>query len=64
MSLQTGLYIIALGVQLLTTGFTVAMFCVIKFNDLKHLSEDVHQLVTIQHGLMQRVSKLEGKLEK
>ena len=63
MSLQTYLYVIALGVQLLTTGFTVCMFCVIKFNDLKHLSEDVHQLVNIQHGLMERVSKIEGKLE-
>ena len=55
--------LIAIGLQLLFSGMTIAMFCVIKFNDLKHIEEDVKTLVQIQHGLMERVSKIEGKLD-
>lgn len=51
----------------LATGFNAAMFAVIKFNDLKHLEQNVTEIKTTVNGLsakidnsLQRVSTLEG----
>jgi hypothetical protein len=62
------LSIVATCSSLFVTGFTAAMFIVIKFNDLKHLGEDVRELTTIvkdsigkQEKLAERVACIEGR---
>jgi hypothetical protein len=63
--------IIVLCIGLLTTGFNAAMFIVVKFNDLHHLTKSVEEikglicnLDTKIDSLGERVSRLEGKLDK
>ena len=36
--------IIGIGLTLLSNGFIVAMFCVVKFNDLHHLSKGLEEI--------------------
>lgn len=59
---------ISIGITLLVIGFNCAMFIVIKFNDLRHLSKDVEEikkdvksLLEYQHNVDKRVVRLETK---
>ena len=36
--------LIGIGISLLVTGFNAAIFCVVKFNDLQHLTKKVDEL--------------------
>jgi len=55
MEIKDWLYLGIMGVQVL--GIVL-----IKFNDLRHLTKQMTTLVKFQHNLMQRVSRIEGKL--
>lgn len=61
---------ISIAVSLLVIGFNCAMFVVIKFNDLKHLTKDVEEikrdvksLLDNQHNIDRRVVRLETKVK-
>lgn len=63
--------ILRIGIPLLILGFNVAMFIVIKFNDMHHIGETLQKLDKkfdkIDSKLddnSERISKIEGKLEK
>ena len=65
MELNAGL--LSVFISLFITGFSAAMFSVIKFNDLVHLGKDMREIkkevyeTRIQVGsLAERISKLEG----
>jgi hypothetical protein len=60
--------LIPIGVALLSAGFNTAMFIVVKFNDLHHLTKSVDdiksylgKLDTKMDSIGERVSRLEGK---
>jgi len=60
--------LIGIGLNLLFAGFNVAIFCVIKFNDLTHLTKRVEELKNsidcIDKKLFkfaERLSTIEGK---
>lgn len=62
------LSLVGTGVTLLLAGFNAAIFCVIKFNDLKHLETSVRELTdTLKEtnnkldGTAERIAKIEGK---
>jgi hypothetical protein len=61
---------ISIAISLLVVGFNAAMFVVIKFNDLKHLTKDVEEIKTdvkslleYQHSIDKRVVRLETKFK-
>ena len=63
--------LIGIGLTLLSNGFMIAMVCVVKFNDLTHLSKGLEEIKTkIDDNdkrldlLSERVSNIEGKLSK
>jgi len=43
---------------------TVIGIMITKFNDLKHLEKDVKNIIVKTDKLIERVSKIEGKMEK
>lgn len=60
----------SIGISLLVIGFNCAMFVVIKFNDLRHLSKDVDEikkdvksLLEYQHSVDKRVVRLETRMK-
>lgn len=70
MDIATIIAIATIGIQVLSTLFMAVVFCVIKFNDMKHLEdkvdklgEKVDTLYTIIHNLVEKTAKIEGKLE-
>ena len=67
MSLIVG--IATIGIQVITTIFMGVIFCVIKFNDLKHLDEKLSEtnkkietLYMFVHNLVEKVAKMEGRI--
>lgn len=61
--------LIGIGLTLLSNGFIVAMFCVVKFNDLSHLQkglEEIKAKIDVNDKkldlLSERVATIEGKL--
>jgi hypothetical protein len=60
--------IVASLVGLFVAGANCAIFCIIKFNDLRHLEESVKELTNILketnsklEGTAERIAKIEGK---
>ena len=59
---------ISVGISLLMTGFNVAMFVVVKFNDLFHLTQKVDEIKEMIKNLderedknAERIATIEGK---
>ena len=50
---------VSLGITLLVMGFNMALFIVLKFNDLKHLITDVGEIKTDVKTLVQNAQKME-----
>lgn len=55
-------------IGLFIAGFNAAIFCIVKFNDLRHLEGSVKELTTILKetnnkldGTAERIAKIEGK---
>jgi len=55
---------ISLGITLLVMGFNVALFIVLKFNDLKHLSKDVSEIKEDVKTLVKKDEELGLKVAK
>ena len=62
--------IIGLSFTLLSSGFTAAMICVIKFNDFSHQQKDMEGMKKTQQiicsnikTISERVANIEGRLE-
>ena len=53
---------LSIGISLLVIGFNCAMFIVIKFNDMKHLSQDVKEIKDDVKTLVNNSQKLEIRL--
>ena len=53
---------ISLGITLLVMGFNMALFIVLKFNDLSHLTKDVGEIKTDVKTLVQNSQKMEVRL--
>ena len=67
MELNQVLTIFGLGFTVLSSGFSAAMFCVIKFNDFFHLQKVVDEIKESSKKtdnkiteVLERVSKIEG----
>ena len=55
---------ISIGISLLVIGFNCAMFVVIKFNDLKHLTKDVAEIKADVKTLIEKENKTETTIAK
>ena len=55
---------ISIGISLLVIGFNCAMFIIIKFNDMAHLSKDVAEIKADVKTLIDREIKTETSLAK
>ena len=53
---------IGVGLSLIVMGFNMAMFIVIKFNDMKHLGHDVKEIKDDVKTLVQNAQKIEVRL--
>jgi high-affinity nickel permease len=53
---------ISIGISLLVIGFNMAMFVVIKFNDMKHLSNDLSEIKGDVKTLVSNSQKLEIRM--
>lgn len=54
--------IVSIGISLMVIGFNMAMFVVIKFNDMKHLTKDVSEIKTDVKTLVCNAQKLEVRM--
>ena len=53
---------VSLGITLLVMGFNMALFVVLKFNDLRHLTIDVGEIKTDVKTLVQNAQKIEVRM--
>lgn len=53
---------ISIGISLLVIGFNCALFVVIKFNDMAHLTKDVREIRDDVKTLVQNAQKLEVRM--
>lgn len=53
---------ISIGITLVVMGFNCAMFIVLKFNDLKHVSEDVTEIKENVKTLVENSQKMEVRM--
>ena len=53
---------LGIALSLLVMGFNMAMFVVIKFNDMKHLSADVTEIKDDVKTLVQNSQKMEVRM--
>jgi hypothetical protein len=56
------LSLVSIGISLLVVGFNMAMFVVIKFNDMKHLTKSVDEIKTDVKTLVCNAQKLEVRM--
>ena len=54
--------IISIGITLVVMGFNCAMFIVLKFNDLKHVGQDVTEIKENVKTLVENSQKMEVRL--
>ena len=54
--------LIGIGISLIITGFNAAMFCVVKFNDFKHLEKSVEEIKSCLCKVDDKVDKLSEKV--
>ena len=53
---------VSLGITILVMGFNMALFVVLKFNDLAHLTKDVGEIKTDVKTLVQNAQKIEVRM--